>query len=55
MKKPMAKHSRHKMGCYDYAWQSAAMQDCLAKAGGSASSSKPMMKKSSKKKKTTTS
>lgn len=54
MKKPMmAKKSSHKMGCYDYAWQSAAMADCLAKGTSKASTSKPMMKKSSKKKSTT--
>ena len=54
MKKPMAHKSSHKMNCYDLAYQSAAMQDCLAK-GGNASAPKPMMKKSSKKKKTTSS
>jgi hypothetical protein len=48
MKMPMAhKASHHKMSCYDYAYQSQAMQDCLAKG---ASASKPMMKKSTKKK-----
>ena len=50
MKKPMA-HKAHKMNCYDLAYQSAAMQDCLAK-GGSATAPKPMMKKSTKKKTT---
>jgi len=35
----------HKASCYDYAWQSQAMKDCLAKGD------KPMkMKKSMKKK-----
>jgi hypothetical protein len=48
MKKPMAhKASHHKMSCYDYAWDSQAMKDCLAKG-----TSKPMTKKSSKKKTT---
>jgi hypothetical protein len=47
MKKPMAHKSSHKMGCYDYAWESQAMKDCLAKG-----TSKPMMKKSTKKKTT---
>lgn len=51
MKKPMA-HKAHKMNCYDYAYQSAAMQDCLAKGTSKTSTSKPMMKKSSKKKTT---
>jgi hypothetical protein len=46
MKKPMTHKASHKMSCYDYAWESAAMKDCLAKG----SASKPMMKKSSKKK-----
>lgn len=47
--KPMAmKKSHHKMGCYDYAWESAAMKDCLAK--GSGSMGKPMKKSSMKKK-----
>ena len=30
-KKPMAAKSAHHNDCSDYAWQSAAMQDCLAK------------------------
>jgi len=36
-KKPMkmAKKSKHKMSCYDYAWQSQDMKDCLAKSGKS--------------------
>jgi hypothetical protein len=51
--KPMAMKSTghkmsHKMGCYDYAWQSAAMNDCLAKGSGM---KKPMMKKASMSKK----
>ena len=50
MKKPMAHKASHKMSCYDYAYQSAAMQDCLAKGGGKTSAAKPMMKKASKKK-----
>ncbi len=50
MKKPMHK-AAHKMNCYDLAYQSAAMQDCLAK-GGNATAPKPMMKKSTKKKTT---
>ena len=51
MKKPMAKKSAHKMDCYDYAWQSAAMADCLAKKGNKASKASTMkpMKKSKKK------
>jgi len=53
-KKPMAKKAAHKKDCYDYAWQSAAMADCLAKGTSKASTSAPM-KKSSKKKKVTTS
>jgi hypothetical protein len=53
MKKPMAKKAAHK-DCYDYAWQSSAMSDCLAKGTSKASDSKPM-KKASKKKKVTTS
>lgn len=52
MKKPMARKSHHKMSCYDYAYQSAAMQDCLAKGTSKTSGSKPMMKKSTKKKTT---
>jgi hypothetical protein len=49
----MAMHhaSHHKMGCYDYAWESQAQQDCLA--GKPAA---PMAKKTSakaKKKKAT--
>ena len=27
--------SHHKMSCYDYAWESKAMNDCLAKMGSS--------------------
>ena len=50
MKKPMAHKASHKMNCYDYAWESAAMKDCLAKSGGKTSAAKPMMKKASKKK-----
>jgi hypothetical protein len=50
MAKPMAhKASHHKMSCYDYAYQSKAMSDCLAKGSGAA---KPMAKKSTKKKTT---
>ena len=26
--------AHHKMSCYDYAWQSQQMQDCLAKSSG---------------------
>jgi len=37
--KPMASH-HHRGGCYDYAWQSQEMKDCLAKH---ASTHKPMM------------
>lgn len=51
MKKPMMHKSAHKMNCYDLAYQSQAMADCLAK-GGNATAPKPMMKKSSKKKTT---
>jgi len=29
----MAHKSRHKMSCYDYAWESQDMKDCLAKPG----------------------
>ena len=47
MKKPMAKKSAHK-DCYDYAWQSAAMSDCLAKGTSKADTTKPL-KKSKKK------
>ena len=50
--KPMAHKAHHKMDCYDYAYQSAAMADCLAKQGNKTSSAKPMMKKASKKKTT---
>ncbi len=52
MKKPMAHKSSHKMSCYDYAYQSAAMQDCLAKGTSKTGATKPMMKKSTKKKTT---
>ena len=52
MKKPMAKKSAHKMDCYDLAYQSAAMADCLAKGSSKASTTKPMMKKATKKKTT---
>jgi len=48
--KPMTMHkaaAHHKMNCYDYAWQSQAMQDCLA---GKKSMKQPMHKSSSKKK-----
>jgi len=52
--KPAAKKAvHHKMNCMDYAWQSAAMNDCLAKQKASSTSegtTKPMKK--SKKKKT---
>jgi len=41
MKKAAA---HHHMGCYDLAWQSQAMKDCLAKGD-----MKPMKKTSSKK------
>ena len=51
-KKHMAKTSAHRKDCYDYAWQSAAMSDCLAKGTSKASASKPM-KKAPKKKVTT--
>ncbi len=44
MKKPMAMKSAHK-DCYDYAWQSAAMSDCLAKGTSKASTTKPKSKK----------
>jgi len=30
-KKMMAHKSKHKMSCYDYAWESQDMKDCLAK------------------------
>ena len=46
--KPMGHKMSHKMGCYDYAWQSTAMNDCLAKGS---SMKKPMMKKASTSKK----
>ena len=45
MKKPMAKKTAHHNNCYDYAWESAAMQDCLAKGTSKASTSKPTKKK----------
>jgi hypothetical protein len=51
--KPMAKKSsHHKMNCMDYAWQSAAMNDCLAKqnASGTGEGTTKPMKKSKKKK-----
>jgi hypothetical protein len=38
--------SHHKMSCYDYAWESQQMKDCLAKMEGK----KPMAKKASAKK-----
>jgi hypothetical protein len=36
-KKPthMASRSKHKMTCYDYAWESQDQKDCLAKGSGS--------------------
>jgi hypothetical protein len=37
----------HKMSCYDYAWESQQMKDCLAKKEGK----KPMAKKASATKK----
>jgi len=37
----------HKMSCYDYAWESQQMKDCLAKAG----SKKPAGQKTSTTKK----
>ena len=45
----------HKMSCYDYAWESQQMKDCLAKKEGKkpmahkASSKKPAAKPSTKK------
>lgn len=50
--KATAKHHMHhrvahKRSCYDYAWQSQQMKDCVSKAG---SMSKPMAKKTSAKK-----
>ena len=50
--KPMAHKSHHKMDCYDLAYQSQAMADCLAKANNKASMAKPMTKKTTKKKTT---
>jgi len=41
--------TRRHMNCYDYAWQSQEMNDCLAKQG---SAQKPTSHKSSTKKKT---
>lgn len=36
---------KHKFSCYDYAWQSKDMQDCLAKASAKpAAAKKPAMK-----------
>jgi hypothetical protein len=29
--KKMSAKKRHKVSCYDYAWESQAMKDCLAK------------------------
>ena len=29
----MARHSHHKMGCYDLAWMTQEMKDCLEKSG----------------------
>ena len=49
-KKPAAEvksTSHHKMSCYDYAWDSQQMKDCLAKS----SSKKPMPQKTSATKK----
>ena len=48
-KKPMVHKSAHRMDCYDYAYQSQAMQDCLAKKGNKTGSSKPVKKVSKKK------
>jgi hypothetical protein len=52
MSKPMAHKSHHKTDCYDLAYQSQAMADCLAKQGSKTSAAKPMTKKASKKKTT---
>jgi hypothetical protein len=46
--KPMAMHTaaaHHRMGCYDYAWQSQQMNDCLSKKPMKKTSSKKTMKK----------
>lgn len=32
-KAAMHRHHRHKMSCYDYAWQSQDMKNCLARSG----------------------
>lgn len=48
MKMPMkaaATKPKHKFSCYDYAWQSKDMQDCLAKGGAKpAAAKKPAAK-----------
>ena len=48
--------SHHKMSCYDYAWESQQMKDCLAKSGGkkpaaqsTSTTKKPAAKKPAKK------
>ena len=50
----MAHHAaRHKMTCYDYAWESQAQKDCLA-GKSAAPAHKAAVKKSKKMKKKTT-
>ncbi|HLI19688.1 MAG TPA: hypothetical protein VKV32_01120 [Stellaceae bacterium] len=39
-----AAKSKHKFSCYDYAWQSKEMQDCLAKASAKPAAAKKPMK-----------
>ncbi len=51
-KKASMHKSHHKMSCYDQAWESQAMKDCLAKAEAKPAAKKAM-KKGKKKAKTT--
>jgi hypothetical protein len=47
--KKMAMKSKHKFSCYDYAWDSQALKDCLAKPASEQKPMKKSMKKSMKK------
>jgi hypothetical protein len=42
----MAAKPKHKFSCYDYAWQSKDMQDCLAKASAKPAAAKAKATKS---------
>ena len=44
-----ATKSAHKMSCYDYAWESQAQKDCLAKGDKPAMVKKTSVKKKAKK------